>query len=189
VNENDVSLNWMTATETNNMGFQIERCALGAERQAWNKIGFVNGFGTTTEQQIYSFNDENLETGNYQYRLKQIDFDGSYCYSNIIEAEIVSPNKFMLEQNFPNPFNPSTTIKYTIPKVTLSGVEGSLVQLKVYDVLGNEVATLVNEYKLSGNYEIEFNPSTIKHHLSSGVYFYELKAGDFIQTKKMILLQ
>jgi hypothetical protein len=90
-----------------------------------------------------------------------------------------------LEQNYPNPFNPSTTIRYTIPNVTLSGVEGSRVQLKVYDVLGNEVATLVNEFRNAGSYEIIFNASK----LSSGIYFYELKAGNMIQIKKMILLQ
>ena len=191
VKENNVSLNWMTATETNNMGFEIERCALSAERQAWNKIGFVNGFGTTTEQQIYSFNDENLSAGKYQYRLKQIDFDGSYSYSNIIEAEIVSPNKFILEQNYPNPFNPSTTIRYTISTPPSSSPlakgrnEVGFVTLKVYDVLGNEFAILVNEVQSSGNYEVEFNAEK----LSSGIYFYELTAGSIILTKKMILLQ
>ncbi len=186
VNENNVTLNWMTATETNNMGFQIERGKTkDARREEWDIIGFIDGKGTTTEIQTYSFSDENLDAGNYQYRLKQMDFDGSYSYSNIIEAEIVSPNKFILEQNYPNPFNPSTTIKYTIPNVTLSGVEGSRVQLKVYDVLGNEVAILVNEVQSSGNYEVEFNAEN----LSSGIYFYELKAGSFILTKKMLLLQ
>ncbi len=190
---NDVRLNWLTSTETNNMGFNVERKQVSSPQSSvgnlantyWEKIGFVNGQGTTTEPQTYSFSDNDLDAGNYQYRLKQMDFNGSFEYSNIIDVEIISPNKFSLEQNYPNPFNPSTTIHYTIPDVTLSGVEGSLVQLKVYDVLGNEIATLVNEEKPAGNYEIDFNASK----LSSGVYFYTLKVGSFVETKKMILLQ
>ena len=139
-------------------------------------------------QQTYSFNDENLDAGNYQYRLKQMDYDGSYRYSSIVEAEIVSPNKFILEQNFPNPFNPSTTIRYTISTPPSSSPlakgrnEVGFVTLKVYDVLGNEVATLVNEVQSSGNYEVEFDAEK----LSSGIYFYELIAGNLIQTRKMI---
>jgi hypothetical protein len=97
----------------------------------------------------------------------------------------ITPSEFMLSQNYPNPFNPNTTIKYTIPNVSLSGVEGSKVQLKVYDVLGNEIATLVNEYKPAGTYEVEFDASN----LSSGIYFYKLQAGNFVETKKMILLK
>ena len=149
--------------------------------------------GTTTEPQTYFYKDENLSAAKYQYRLKQIDFDGTFEYSDIVEVEILPPAKFSLEQNFPNPFNPVTTIKYSIPNVTLSGVEGSRVQLKIFDVLGNEVAILVDEYKPAGKYEIEFNANK----LSSGVYYYQLKAGDpssgsgqsFIQTRKMILLK
>ncbi|MBP9084154.1 MAG: carboxypeptidase regulatory-like domain-containing protein [Bacteroidia bacterium] len=186
VNENDVKLNWMTATETNNMGFQIERRKTkDARQEKWNIIGFINGKGTTTEIQTYSMSDENLDAGNYLYRLKQMDFDGSYSYSNIIEAEIVSPNKFILEQNYPNPFNPSTIIKYSIPNVISTEGRNLNVILKVYDIIGNEVATLVNEVQSSGNYEIVFNAEK----LSSGIYFYELKAGSFILTKKMLLLQ
>ena len=94
----------------------------------------------------------------------------------------MNPKSFKLNQNFPNPFNPSTTIRFELP---LSG----LVTLKIYDVLGNEVTTLVNEEKPAGEYEIDFNTSTINHHPSSGVYFYQLKAGSFIKTKKMILIK
>ena len=101
-----------------------------------------------------------------------------------VEYEL-QPLAFQLEQNYPNPFNPSTKIKYTIPSVTLSGVEGSLVQLKVYDALGNEVATLINEEKPAGNYEVDFNASK----LSSGIYFYKLQAGSFVDTRKMLLLK
>jgi murein tripeptide amidase MpaA len=183
INDNDVTLNWTTTSETNNMGFNIERKQVRSQQSSvgneeWNIIGFMSGFGTTTEQKTYSFKDENLIVGNYQYRLKQIDFDGSFEYSNIIDVQIILPNKFSLEQNYPNPFNPSTTILYSIGN-------GQYVSLRVYDVLGNEIATLVNEEKPAGDYDVDFTGSR----LSSGIYFYTLKAGSFIETKKMILLQ
>ena len=159
----------------------------------WESIGFVNGNGTTTEKSFYSFTDQSPVAGKSYYRLKQIDFDGSFEYSNIVEVELTLPIEFSLEQNYPNPFNPYTKIKYTIPNVTLSGVEGSRVALKVYDVLGNEIATLVNEEKQPGNYEVNFDASKF----SSGVYFYELRVEDpstssgkdFVETKKMILIK
>ena len=192
--ENNVSLNWMTATETNNMGFQVERKQVhnpqySVSNEEWNVIYFVDGKGTTTEPQAYAFHDKNLAVGEYKYRLKQIDLDGSYFYSNEVEAETSSPNGFVLEQNYPNPFNPSTKISWQSPV-------SSWQTLKVYDILGNQVATLIDEFREAGNYEIEFDlsavrqgTSSIKHHPSSGVYFYELRAGSFIQTKKMILLE
>jgi len=187
--DNTVQLNWVTATEKNNSGFQIERntplnpLSRGEAEcnDAWESIGFLIGTGTTTEPQAYSFIDEDLSTGKYQYRLKQIDFDGSYSYSNVVEIEVLNPTKFVLEQNYPNPFNPSTTISYQIPTA-------SNVSLKVYDVLGNEVITLVNEFKQAGSYDVTFDAAQ-KSLNASGVYFYELKAGSFIQTRKMILLQ
>ncbi len=158
----------------------------------WERIGFVNGNGTTSQPNSYSFADNSLSTGKYFYRLKQIDFDGSFTYSNEVEVDLSLPQTFSLEQSYPNPFNPSTTIKYTIPNVTLSALsraesrdEGSRVILKVYDILGNEVATLVNENKPAGNYEINFNASS----LTSGIYFYTIQAGSFTDTKKMTLLK
>ena len=190
----NVTLNWRTATEINNMGFEIERKSPSPtpslkegtfEFTDWKSVGFVNGNGTTTETKSYSFLDEGLSSGKYQYRLKQIDFDGSFDYSNIIDAEIISPIKLSLEQNFPNPFNPTTLIRYSVPNVISTEGRNLNVILKVFDVLGNEVATLVNEIKPAGNYNVEFNAKN----LSSGVYFYQLKAGSLIQTKKMILLQ
>jgi len=181
INENDVTLNWQTATETNNQGFQIERRKTQDERSGeWINIGFVNGSGTTTEPQSYSFVDENLSAGKYQYRLKQFDFDGTFEYSNTIEVEINSPTKFSLEQNYPNPFNPSTSIQYAISS-------RQFVTLKVYDVLGKEVITLANEEKPAGMYNVEFRMQNLD--LSSGIYFYQLKAGDYIETKKMILMK
>jgi hypothetical protein len=180
---NDVTLNWTTATETNNSGFQVERRkTLEARSEEWENIGFVNGNGTTTEPQTYSFVDENLSTGKYQYRLKQIDFDGTYEYSNIIETEILTPVKFSLEQNYPNPFNPSTDIQYAI-------ASKQFVSLKVFNSLGEEIATLVNEEKPAGNHTIEFKPESSIKNLVSGVYLYQLIVGNFIQTKKMILLK
>ena len=180
VTRNSVSLNWQTATETNNSGFEIERSEMSNvnSQTDWQVIGFIPGFGTTTEPKSYSFVDENLSSGKYQYRLKQIDFDGSFEYSNIVEVEINSPTEFSLEQNYPNPFNPSTTIGFSIP-------ERSFVTLKVYDMLGREVEVLISEQKESGNYQIGFNASD----LSSGIYYYTLTTGNFTSTKKMSLVK
>jgi hypothetical protein len=188
---NDVTLNWTTTTEMNNQGFEIQRLKDSKieKLKEWIKIGFVNGNGTSTEPKAYSFVDEKLSAGKYQYRLKQIDFDGSFEYSNIIEIDISLPEKFSLEQNYPNPFNPSTKIKFTIPYVTLSGVEGSFVTLKVFDVLGNEITTLVDEEKSAGSYEAEFKSTAGSNQLASGIYFYQLKAGDYLETKKMIMVK
>lgn len=181
--DDDVTLNWATATETNNSGFQIERRETKKERsEEWKIITFVNGSGTTTEPKSYSYKDENLSVGKYQYRLKQIDFDGTFEYSNIIEAEILAPLKFSLEQNYPNPFNPSTSIQYAI-------ASKQFVTLKIFNSLGEEITTLVNEEKPAGNYTIEFNLESSIKNLVSGVYLYQLKAGDFVQTRKMILLK
>jgi len=177
VSGNNVTLHWKTATETNNYGFEIIRFDNNGKNE-WEAIGFVAGHGTTTEQQQYSFVDEAIEPGIYQYRLKQIDYNGTYEYSKIIEVEIAAPTKFSLEQNYPNPFNPSTTIKYSIKK-------NDLVTLKVYDILGKEVAALINENQEAGNYSVKFNASN----LPSGIYFYRLKSGSFSSTKKLILLK
>ena len=183
-NEKAVQLNWTTATETNNAGFEILRFT--QNDNDWNTIGFVPGFGTSTEPKSYSFIDEDISSGIYKYRLKQIDFDGSFEYSTKIEVEVdFTPKDYVLYQNYPNPFNPTTIIKYEIPSVTLRRAQSDImVSLKVYDVLGNEVATLVNEESQPGVYEVEFNASS----LSSGIYLYKLQAGKFIQTKKMILV-
>ncbi|HSW54189.1 MAG TPA: T9SS type A sorting domain-containing protein, partial [Ignavibacteriaceae bacterium] len=184
---NKTQINWTTVTETNNSGFEIERASSSTtpRQEGWETIGFIPGFGTTTEPKSYSFIDENVTTGIYKYRLKQIDFDGSFEYSNEIEVDVdFTPKEFVLYQNYPNPFNPKTVISYQLP------VSGN-VTLKVYDILGNEVVTLVNEEKQPGVYEVEFN-TRVSHsgevrNLSSGIYFYQLKAGSFIQIKKMIL--
>ena len=184
---NTVQLNWYTSTETNNLGFEIERKGINYN---WKKIEFVTGKGTTTQPQLYSFTDKNLSSGKYQYRLKQIDFDGTYEYSDVIEVEIGTPSDYFLSQNYPNPFNPSTKIHYTIPTSPLNpspyqgeGNRERFVSLKVYDILGKEVANLVNENKEEGFYSVEFDAS----HLSSGIYIYQIKTPGFTQTRKMIL--
>ncbi|NWG28696.1 MAG: T9SS type A sorting domain-containing protein [Ignavibacteriaceae bacterium] len=190
--ENTVQLNWQTATETNNKGFEIERlqdCKI-KKLQDWETVGYIPGNGTTTELQYYSFSDKNIRPGFYQYRLKQIDFDGSFNYSDVVEVEVEALMEFSLEQNFPNPFNPSTKIKYVISNVeTRHASSLQMVTLKVYDILGNEIATLVNEEKPVGSYEVEFNTSSGIGNLVSGIYFYQLISGNNVQTRKMILLK
>ncbi|MBL1153401.1 MAG: T9SS type A sorting domain-containing protein [Ignavibacteriota bacterium] len=178
VKEDNIQLYWTTATETNNLGFEIEKINPSKSENIydWEKIGFVPGCGTSTKPKSYSFVDKDITPGKHKYRLKQIDLDGSYEYSDIIEAEVMQKLNYTLKQNYPNPFNPSTLIGYQLP-VT------SKVTLKVYDILGNEIATLVNEEKPAGNYNVIFDASK----LSSGVYFYTLKTGEFSKTNKMIL--
>lgn len=175
VKNGKVMLNWETATEVNNFGFEIER-KTGEDQ--YLKIGYVKGNGNSNSLKQYSFTDNKLIDGNtFKYRLKQLDNDGTFEYSKVLEVKIV-PEKFTLEQNYPNPFNPSTTISYSVPFK-------EMVSLKIYDILGNEIRTLVNEEKEPGKYHLQFDASK----LSSGVYFYHIKAGPFIETKKMILLQ
>ncbi|MGE5861655.1 MAG: CHRD domain-containing protein [Ignavibacteria bacterium] len=175
INEKNVLLNWTTATETNNLGFEIEK-QIG---NAWLKIGFVKGNGTSSELHSYSFTEKNVGTGKYSYRLKQIDFDGSFEYSNVISINIGTPLSFRMSQNYPNPFNPSTIINFQIPEKTN-------VSLKVYDILGREVMTLLNEVKEPGIYNINFNAAGF----SSGVYIYKLSTGNGnVSVKKMTLIK
>ncbi len=189
VNQN-VVLNWETATEINNYGFEVERSIFkdqSAESFSnWDKVGFVKGHGNSTSIIKYTFIDKSVSAGKtYSYQLKQIDYGNKFKLSNTINVEIVTPLKSNLEQNYPNPFNPSTTIKYSIPASLNPSEGGTLVQLKVYDILSREVAVLVNEKQKPGNYEVKWNADN----LPSGVYFYQIKAGSFVQTKKMILLR
>ena len=174
-NGNEVTLNWSTATEVNNQGFEIQRSVEGKE---FFTIGFVNGHGTTTEQQNYSYSDRNLDNGKYYYRLKQVNFDGSYEYSDVVEVDFRAFNSYLLEQNYPNPFNPTTTIGFGLQNK-------SNVKITILNSIGEEVAFVLNEEKEAGYHKVEFNAST----LPSGVYFYQLKAGEFSETRKMILLK
>jgi hypothetical protein len=176
--DSGIELYWRTATELNNAGFEVQRRSENQGASAeWQVLGFVRGRGTTTEAQSYTFLDRSA-SGKVQYRLKQIDFDGQFEYSNVIEVDAGLPKVFALEQNYPNPFNPTTVISYQLPVA-------SEVSLKVYDVLGKEVMTLVNGRQAAGAYNYTLNASN----LSSGVYFYRLRAGNFVSTKKMMLVK
>lgn len=177
VDENGILLKWETATEQNNSGFEIEK---SSDNKSFIKIGHMNGNGTTTEAQQYSFRDSEVKgKGIFYYRLKQVDYDGTSAYSDVVEIEfLILPTKFSLSQNYPNPFNPTTTINFDIPKQTN-------VTLKVYDALGSEVTTLLNEKLDPGYYKHEWDASKF----ASGVYFYRIVAGTFVETKKLMILK
>ncbi|MBE0552007.1 MAG: S8 family peptidase [Ignavibacterium sp.] len=170
-----VNLKWITATETNNFGFEVER---RNDYSPYESIGFVNGNGTSTNRVTYNFVDENLSANRYYYRLKQIDLDGSSDYSNEIEVEIEGLTDFQLYQNYPNPFNPSTKIKYFIP-------QNSFVKITLHDILGSEIRTLVSENVQPGNYEIVLDGSN----LSSGMYFVRLSSENIQRTLKISLIK
>lgn len=172
VTESGVVLNWSTATEVNNRGFEIEK----SENGNWNAIGFVEGNGTVTSTRNYTYTDVTAP-GKYSYRLKQIDFDGSFTYSNAVEAEFM-PSEFSLGQNYPNPFNPETKISFTLP------VQEN-VTIKVFDLTGKEVKTLVNGKMEAGKHSVTLNAEG----LSSGVYFYQMTAGSFTSVKKLSVLK
>ena len=176
----DVKLNWTTATETNNAGFEIQK---STQNNNWIKVGYITGNGTKITPTNYSIEDKKLNTGKYYYRLKQIDYNGNFEYFNLtVEIEIGVPNKFNISQNYPNPFNPTTKIDFDLPYV-------SRVSIKLYDISGREVMTLINETKTAGYYTILLNGNT----LSSGMYFYRIIAeGDgqnFVSTKKLVLIK
>lgn len=170
-----VILNWSTATELNNQGFDIQRKYNDGE---YTSIGFVKGQGTTTAPQQYSFVDKNLINGKYFYRLKQVDYDGTFEYSKVVDVDWKAFNSYLLEQNYPNPFNPNTTISFGLK-------EKSNVKITVLNTIGEEVAVILDEEKETGYHNVDFNATN----LPSGVYFYQLKAGSFVQTKKMVLLR
>ncbi len=168
----DIILNWTTASEVNNKGFEIER----KTKDTWDKIAFINGRGTTTSGGSYSFTDTDLPAARYTYRLKQLDFNGTSEYSNEIEIELAPASDYTLEQNYPNPFNPSTVIGYT-------AAEPGWIKLKIYNTLGEEIAVLVNEQKDAGEYQVTFDAKN----LPSGTYFYRLETGSTTIARKMLL--
>ncbi len=172
----DVTLNWTTSSENNNSVFEIER---SSETTSWTKVGAVSGNGTTGSVSNYTFKDNGLSTGTYKYRLKQIDFNGNFEYFNLDnEVNIGVPVQYELSQNYPNPFNPSTTINFDIPR------DGN-VSLKVFDISGKEVGTIVNKTMAAGYHSVRYDGSS----LSSGIYFYTLEADNFTATKKLVLLK
>ncbi len=183
-NSDAVVLRWNTATEKNNKGFEVQKSVVRNQISEWKEIGFVNGNGTTTEPKLYSFKDENPENGNIQYRLKQIDLDGSVHYSDKIAIEVSNiPTEFALSQNYPNPFNPTTTIRYDIP-------DQSDVTLNIYDGLGRLVKSLVNEVKEPGKFTVIWNGRNNDNaSVASGFYICKIKAGNFVAIRKMLLLK
>ena len=187
--ENNVSLSWETATEVNNYGFEVERHAstslsmknnfILSGDEGWETVAFIAGSGNSNSNKSYNYSDNSISvSGKYSYRLKQIDIDGKYEYSNTIEVEVGVPTKFEVVQNFPNPFNPSTTISFSIP-------EKSEVNVQIFNMLGQSVYTLVNEELNAGKYSYNFEAS----HLSSGNYIYRVTAGKNVEIRKMILLK
>jgi hypothetical protein len=181
----EILLEWVTATETNNRQFEIYRRSILNEKTGeWMLIGHQEGNGTTTESKYYSYEDNitGINANALEYRLKQIDYNGSYTYSEIISVNSLAPNGFVLGQNYPNPFNPSTNIHYSLGNA-------GVVLLKIYNLLGSEVVTLVNKYQEAGSYTVKFNTNQGKFNLPSGLYFYRLQAGSFISVKKMILMK
>jgi hypothetical protein len=173
-NIDEVDLNWSTATEINNYGFDVERKLQNTD---WMKIGFVQGHGNSNSSKSYSFVDKSPAGGKSQYRLKQIDHDGTFKYYNPVDVT-VNISAFKLGQNYPNPFNPTTVISYSIP-------EKIFVKLTVFDVLGRVVSELVNSQQESGVYNVTLNGSK----LNSGIYFYQFQAGNYSQVKKLLLLK
>jgi hypothetical protein len=174
--DTEIILNWLTATEVNNYGFEIQR---SVQTYGWEVLGFVEGHGNSNSSKEYNFIDSEVNAaGIYVYKLKQIDNDGSYEFSKTIEVNFGSPINFELNQNYPNPFNPSTTISFNLP-------ESGKVILKIYDMIGKEIETLVEGYKEAGIYTVNFNAEE----LASGMYLYSLSTNGFTETKKMLFMK
>ncbi len=172
-----VTLKWKTATEVNSARFEIER-SNKAENAAWKSVGSVRSAGISNSPREYSYTDNQLVVGKYNYRLKTVDNDGSYAYSSVIEVTVAAPRVFTVSQNYPNPFNPSTVINFSLP-------QSGKVSLSIYNVLGQKVMTLLDETLEAGTYQRSFNAAG----LASGTYVYQLRAGNSVITKKMLLLK
>lgn len=183
ITKNNAALNWITEAELNNSGFDIERRVTLSGVEGWQKIAFVPGSGTVNEPRSYHFDDKKLPTGSYKYRLKQIDFNGNFEYFALENDVVIAPPSiFSLGQNYPNPSNPKSKIDYEIP------VDGK-VTIRLYDILGKEAVSVVNETKLAGYYSAEFDGTN----LASGVYFFRIivegNTQKFSKTLKMILIK
>ncbi len=188
ITDNNISLNWITTTEVNNQGFEVQRTDgkyKTPEEKQWLTVAYINGKGNSLEVNKYNFEDRNLTNGTYSYRIKQIDFEGTYKFYYLTKEVVLnSPSLFALSQNYPNPFNPETKINFSLPSV-------SYVSLKIYNSLGQEIKDLLNGQKEAGNFDVSFNAMD----LPSGLYFYSLKAKEtqsgkeYNETRKMILLR
>ncbi|MEK9135712.1 MAG: T9SS type A sorting domain-containing protein, partial [Bacteroidota bacterium] len=184
-NGRSLQVNWGTLTEVNNYGFWVEKSPNDQAHYQTISGSFTPGHGTTNEPQHYSFTDNNISSGVWYYRLKQQDLDGTIHYTEGVQIDILTsvkelaPKEFALLQNYPNPFNPSTEIKFSVE------VNG-LATLKIYNVLGQEVATLFNEIAEAGQY---YKVRLDANNLASGVYFYKLESGQKKDLKKMLLLK
>ena len=172
---NILRLKWITATETNNSGFEVQK---SQDQKSWKTLDFIPGAGTTTALNSYTYSEPITAAGVWYYRLRQVDYDGTSEIHGPIEVNLSQNMDYTLDQNYPNPFNPSTTISYSIP-------QSGYVKLAVYNQIGEEVAQLVNENKEAGKYQVTFDASG----LTSGVYFYKLTSGSFSDLKKMILVK
>jgi hypothetical protein len=171
----EILLTWSTASESDNYGFEIER---SIDIKEWHSIGFVPGHGTTTIVHHYSFTDKNIDAGAYSYRLKQIDLNGDFKYSHVVEVVVGEPKKFSLGQNYPNPFNPTTSIPFDLP-------EKSAIKLTLYNLLGEIVAVISNGEYSAGHHQISFSAEK----LTAGLYFYKLEAKQFVAARKLLVLK
>lgn len=176
--DQSVNFKWSTTTEKNNKGYELLRKLTNNLESSWENVAFITGNGTTTEQRNYSYIDLVPLPGKYNYRLTQIDYDGTTEILKEVEIEVDAPNKFTLSQNYPNPFNPETRINYSVKNQ-------SVVNISIYDVLGNKVKEVLNDLKEPGNYNLNFNGKDF----SSGIYYYKMTSGDFVSVKKMLLLK
>jgi hypothetical protein len=178
-NGSDVKLNWTTATELNNNGFEIQR----KSNNEFVTVGFVKGNGTSTCKHDYSYTDKQLQPGTYTYRLKHLDLNGKFEFSQVVEVHVVHGLNYSLLQNYPNPFNPETAIKYSI-------AQSGKVSVKIFSITGKEIITLVDKEMPAGSYEVKWNGKDNAGSLvASGVYLVKLSSGSFIQTKKMMFLK
>jgi len=170
-----VHLTWSTASETNNLGFEVQRCQ---DNIHFTKIAFVRGWDTTAESHHYEYINDEVQPGVYYYRLKQLDTDGTFSFSAPVQVQVFAPNRYELGQNFPNPFNPTTEISFQMK-------EKGRAQLTVYNLLGQKVARLVDGFLEVGTHRVEFNASG----LPSGIYLYRLEVNGFSSTRRMVVLK
>jgi hypothetical protein len=178
--DDKVHLNWLVVSESNNFGFDVER---STDNINYEKIGFVEGQGNINTSVSYTYIDSNVKPGTYYYRLKQVDRDGGFIYSESIEVIVFAPRRFALYQNYPNPFNSSTQIRYQLSKACH-------VKLQVLNVLGREICRLVDKNQEAGHFTINWNGiDDYGRDIASGTYIFRLIAGEFVDMKKMAIIK